>query len=142
MRYKVGWYIPQQIIGLTHLHPVVSQEDFMEIMAETQACLQEVNQPFHVIIDNRIIASEEVTSLEGILYAIPELKSLPLGYIIMILPYRLQERDALRETQTNGTMHLKYVDSLVEAFETFRKIDANLKWEQAVDDFFANDIQA
>ena len=67
MRYKAGWFIPQQVLALTHLVPEVTQDDFIGIIDATNACLAEAQQSFYLIIDNRIIKSEQVVPLEVIL---------------------------------------------------------------------------
>jgi hypothetical protein len=140
MRHKVGWFIPQQILALTHLAPEVTQEDFIEIMSMTQACLAEVEHPFHLIIDNRSIKSEQVVSLDIILQSMPQLQSLPLGWIVMILPYVVREKANTRDTQHVGDIHLQYVDSLAAALEVLHAIDPALNWEAQAVDFFAADI--
>jgi hypothetical protein len=139
MRYKVDWFIPQQILALTHLVPEVSQEDFIAILEAVQSCLQQINQPFHLIIDNRIIKSEQVATLEVILNSNPQLQALPLRWILMVLPYTLQEKATMRETQQIGSVQLMYVDSIQAAFAAFQKLDTNLNWEYQLSDFFAKD---
>ena|SRR5687768_5469086 len=140
MRHKVGWFIPQQILALTHLASEVTQEDFADIMSMTQACLGDVEHPFHLIIDNRNIKSEQVVSLDIILQSMPQLQSLPLGWIVMILPYVLREKANTRDTQHVGDIHLQYVDSLTAALEVLHAVDPTLNWETQVTDFYATDI--
>ena len=141
MRYKAGWFIPQQILALTHLVPEVTQDDFMGILETTNACLQEAQQPFHLIIDNRIIKSEQVVDLGVILQSIPQLQQSPLRWVIMILPDTLRDTAANRDIQRLGDVQLKYVDSLATALETLQTLDASLDWQSQVSDFFAEDIQ-
>lgn len=136
MRYKVGWFLPQQVMALTHLVPVVTQDDFIGISQDTTARLGEVTQPFHIIIDNRIIKNEQVVSLEMILQTMPQLQSQPLRWIIMILPDSLRHQAADMATQRAGTVQLMYVDSLVSAFAALRDVDASLNWDGQVSDFF------
>lgn len=141
MRYKAGWFIPQQILALTHLVPEVTQDDFMGILETTNACLQEAQQPFHLIIDNRIIKSEQVVDLGVILQSIPQLQQSPLRWVIMILPDTLRDTAVDRDIQQVGNVQLKYVDSLATALGTLQALDASLDWESRVSDFFAEDIQ-
>lgn len=141
MRYKVGWFIPQQILALTHLVPEVSQDDFVGILNATNACLPEVQQPFHMIIDNRIIKSEVVVSLEVILQTLPQLQQSPLRWIMMVLPHRVRDGAINRDIQQLGDIQLKYVDTIVAALDTLQAMAASLDWESHVSDFFAEDIQ-
>lgn len=139
MRYKAGWFIPQQILALTHLVPEVTQDDFMGILEATNACLQEAQHPFHLIIDNRIIKSEQVVSLDVILQSMPQLQQSPLRWVIMILPDPLRDTAFDRDVQQSGDVQLKYVDSLTIALDTLRGLDASLDWEARDSDFFAED---
>lgn len=139
MRYKAGWYIPQQILALTHLVPEVTQDDFMGILETTNACLQEAQQPFHLIIDNRIIKNEQVVSLDVILQSIPQLQQSPLRWVIMILPHTLRSTAIDRDIHQVGDVQLKYVDSLATALDTLRGLDTSLDWESRDADFFAED---
>ena len=141
MRYKAGWFIPQQILALTRLVPEVSQDDFMGILETTNACLQEVQQPFHMIIDNRIIKSEMVVSLDIILQTMPQLQQSPLRWIIMVLPHSMRDGAIDRDIQRVGDIQLHYVDTLMTALDTLQMMDASLNWDSRVSDFFVEDMK-
>jgi hypothetical protein len=140
MRYKVGWFIPQQIIALTHFVSEVTQDDFNGIVDASNACLLEASQPFNMIIDNRIIKNEQVVSLEVILQSMPQLQNLPLRQVIMILPRAIGHKAAVMEVQRMGDVQLRFVDGLTAAFATLRATDASLNWDLQISGFFVEDI--
>jgi hypothetical protein len=119
--------------------PEVTQDDYMGILEQTNACLQEAQQSFHLIIDNRIIKSEQVVSLDVILQSNPQLQQSTLRWVIMILPDFLRDTAVDRDVQQIGDVQLKYVDSLATAMNTLRMLDASLDWESRISDFFAED---
>lgn len=137
MRYKAGWFIPQQVLALTHFASEVTPDEFIEITEIFRSCLQEVDGRFHLIIDNRNIASEQVGSLETILQFMPQLQSLPLGWIVMVLSHRVQANTITRDVEQVGDVHLKYVETLEAAFDTLQAVDTTLDWELQISDFFA-----
>jgi hypothetical protein len=139
MRYKAGWFIPQQVLALTHLVPDVTPDDFVGIVAATNACLQEVSQPFHMIIDNRLIQNEQVVSLDTILQAMPQLRLPSLRWIVMILPQSVRHTAANREGQRIDDIQLIYVDTLASALDALQALDASLNWGGASEDFFVED---
>lgn len=140
MRYRVGWFIPQQIMALTHFVSEVTQDDFSGIVDATNICLQDASQPFNMIIDNRIIKNEQVVALEVILQSMPQLQNLPLRQVIMILPCAIGYKAATMEVQRMGDIQLRCVDGLTAAFATLRATDASLKWGLQISDFFVEDI--
>ena len=136
MRYKAGWFIPQQIMALTHLVPEVIVDDFVGIVNATNACLEEVQHPFHLIIDNRIIKSDQVVSLDVILQTMSQLQQSPLRWIVMVLPHDLRDTAASRAVQRIRDVQLRYVDRLTTAFDVLQKEDASINWAAQVSDFF------
>lgn len=121
MRYKAGWLVKDHILALTHFEPVVTMEDFRDIAADAHAALQEATQPFHLLIDNRIIAERTVASLDTMLKALPILENSHLRWIVVVLPEAIQETAANREVQRHGSIQLKFVDSLSSAFQHFAR---------------------
>jgi hypothetical protein len=142
MRYKAGWFIPQQIMALTHLVPEVTADDFVGIMSATNACLQDARHPFHLIIDNRMIKSDQVVSLGVILQTISQLQQSPLRWVVMVLPHHLRDTADNREIQRIGDVQLRYVDRLATAFDVLQKEDASINWDIRVTDFFVEDIHS
>ncbi|MFD0672675.1 hypothetical protein [Cohnella sp. GCM10027633] len=117
MRYKAGWLVPNPILALTHYVPVVTMEDFRDITTDARVALQEATQPFHLLIDNRIIAERTVANLDAMLKALPILEHTYLRWIVVVLPDAIRETAADRQVQRHGSIQLKYVDSLTSAFQ-------------------------
>jgi hypothetical protein len=139
MRYNVGWFIPQQVMALTHFVPEVTPDDFTDIVHKTNQCLKEVAQPFYMLIDNRIIQSEQVVSLDVILNTLPQLRLSPLRWMIMILPQHIRQQAASMPSQRVGDIQLMYVANLAAAFDALQQVDDSLRWALQLPDFFAAD---
>ena len=138
MRYRAGWFVPQQIMALTHYVPVVTPEDFAGISEATDACLREARQPFHLIIDNRIIESTQVIGLDDILGAMPQLRDSQLRLII-IVPSRGTRGDLTSLIpQQAGAIRLHYAGDIEAAFAILRAVDNSLNWDLKVPAFFAD----
>ncbi|WP_138754467.1 hypothetical protein [Paenibacillus sinopodophylli] len=116
MRYKAGWLVQNHILALTHFEPVVTMEDFRDIARDAHMALQEVTQPFHLLIDNRIIADRTVATLDSMLKALPILQHEHLRWIVVVLPEFVKETAVARQVERHGTIQLKLVDSLTSAF--------------------------
>lgn len=117
MRYKAGWLAHKRILALTHYEPVVTMEDFRDIAMDAHRALQEATQPFHLLIDNRIIADRTVATLDSMLKALPILEHTHLRWIVVVLPEAVKETAAARPVQRHGSIQLKFVDSLTSAFQ-------------------------
>ncbi|OAS15526.1 hypothetical protein [Paenibacillus oryzisoli] len=117
MRYKAGWLVKNHILALTHYEPVVTMEDFRDIATDAHMALQEAKQPFHLLIDNRIIAERTVATLDSMLKALPILEHTHLKWIVIVLPDAIKETAAARQVQRHGSIQLKFVDSLTSAFQ-------------------------
>ncbi len=135
-RYKAGWFVPGQVLALTHFVPDVSPDDFMGIATDTVTALQEVEQPFHLIIDNRIIKNTELASLEMMLTALPIIDHTQLRWIVMVLPNALAGTAHNLETQYHEQIGLKHVDTLEMAFAYLDSVDNSLDWSNQVTPFF------
>jgi hypothetical protein len=140
MRYKVGWFISRQVLALTHLVPEVTQDDFVGIIDTANVCLAEAKQPFHMIIDNRIIKSAQVVPLEVILQTIPQLQASPLRTIIMVLPHHIRDRAVNMESQRIEDIQLTYVENLAAGFTALQTTDTSLSWDLQTPDFFVDDV--
>lgn len=136
MRYRAGWYIPGQILALTHFDSVATPEDFAGIAATTYQALQEVTRPFHLLIDNRIIADVNVASLETMLRALPILNHPQLRWIVVVLPKTIREQASDMPTQQHEHIQLRYVDSLETALQHLRTVDESIDWPNHNPDFF------
>ncbi len=137
MRYRAGWLLHHRILALTHYDPVVTYEDFQGIAAAAQASLQEVTQPFHLLIDNRIIRDRNPASLHTILNAMPAIRHPLLRWIVIVLPESIKESAAGMDVQKSGDIQLKYVDSLASAWQLLRAIDPRLNGIELDDSFFS-----
>jgi len=137
MRYKAGWFIPQQIMALTHYVPVATPEDFAGITEATNACLREARQPFHLIIDNRMIESTQVIGLDDILGAMPQLRDSQLRWIIIVPSSGMRGDLTGLHPQQTGDIRLQYAEDIEAALDTLRAADSSIKWELQARDFFA-----
>ncbi len=117
MRYKAGWLVQNHILALTHFESLVTMQDFKDIAADTHIALRKATKPFHILIDNRIIAERTVASLDTMFNALPVLEHPHLQWIVVVLPEVVKETAANREVQRKGSIQLKFVDSLASAFQ-------------------------
>jgi len=140
MRYRVGWLVPGQVMALTHLVPQVTHDDFSHIITLINASVQEAEQPFHMIIDNRIIENEQVVSLDVILQTLPQLHQFPLRHIVMILPTPVARKASTMESQQIGGISLLFVESLAEARAALASRDASINWSLQLEGFFGRDV--
>jgi hypothetical protein len=138
MRYKAGWFIPQQIMALTHYVPEVTPEDFVGITEATNACLLEARQPFHLIIDNRMIESTQVIGLDDILGAMPQLLNSQLRWIIIVGSRSMRGDLTGLHPQQARDIRLQYAGDIETALGTLRAVDSSIKWELQVRGFFAD----
>ncbi|HYF64412.1 MAG TPA: hypothetical protein VD886_16430 [Herpetosiphonaceae bacterium] len=136
MRYRVGWAVPGRVLALTHFEPIVTEPDFAAIMADTSAALATVGGPFHLLIDNRLIADQTITSLDMILHALPQLERSPLRWIAVVLPDAIKHAAAALPPQRRGEIRLKHVASLAAAFEQLASVDVGLNPGQVDQAFF------
>lgn len=123
MRYKAGWLVQNHILALTHYEPVVTMEDFRDISTDAHMALQEATQPFHLLIDNRIIAERTVATLDSMLKALPILENTHLRWIVVVLPEAVKETAAARQVERHGSIQLKFADSLASAFQHLARED-------------------
>ena len=135
-RYRAGWFLPKQILALTHFVSEASAEDFMGIVKDTEKALAVVDQPFHLIIDNRLIANMELASLAMMLAAMPILNHPQLGWIVMILPEPLAGTAEEMPVQRQDGVALKHVDTLAGAFAFLKSVDRALDWAKQDLTFF------
>lgn len=138
MRYKADWLIEGQVLALTHFEPVVTGEDFMNIAARFNAAVSQVTEPFHLVIDNRILADGPITPLAAMLHALSTLNHPHLRWIVVILPEAIKEQADQMPVQQHDQIQLRYVDSLATALQHLSAVDSSLKWERQDVDFFKN----
>jgi hypothetical protein len=136
VRYKVGWPIAERVLALTHFEPQVTMEDFAAIVADTQAALEQIRGPFHMLIDNRRISDTTVASLATMFQAFPMLNHPHLRWIVMILPPAIRHEAAGMAAQQHGEIRLKYVDSLDTALRHLATVDAAVRPDRLDQAFF------
>ncbi|ABX05537.1 MAG TPA: hypothetical protein DEF47_19525 [Herpetosiphon sp.] len=136
MNYKVGWLFDQQILALTHFTPAITPEEFQAIVTQTQAYLQSVRQPFHVLIDNRQIGDSNVVDLDMVMQAFPALNHAQLRWIVMILPEPIKHTAAQRVIQRQAEIQLIYVETLEQALAHLQQVDPTLDLNQQDQAFF------
>lgn len=126
MRYKAGWLVQNHILALTHFEPLVTMEDFQAIAKDASVALLEATQPFHLLIDNRIIAERTVATLDSMLKALPILEHAHLRWIVVVLPETIKETAAARQVERQGAIQLIFVDSLTSAFQHLAREDEHI----------------
>ena len=87
--YKFDWFIPEQIIGLTHFHAAVTEEDIMGVMQKGQELTENLVREFHVLIDNRVINMPGLMSLAQMKQMVPYVNHPQLKWIVVIKPESL-----------------------------------------------------
>jgi hypothetical protein len=120
MNYKVGWVIPSQVLGLTHFHPIVTPEDIAGATETAEKLIEAISRRFHIIIDNRIVKMESLTTLQQLKQAAPFLANYNLREVVMVVPLDTQ---TLPEAQSDGYINLTYVRSIEEAIEHLDDLD-------------------
>ena len=136
--YKLDWFIPNQVAALTHFHPDVTAEDFAGVVQTGTALLNNAQQPFHVIIDNRLVDMAAPASLAQMRQMVPYMSHPLLRWVVVVKPETLAlDTDSL-PIETVGESCLKNVASLTEAMQYLRSEAPALAWDQANRAFFPN----
>lgn len=123
MNYKVGWVIPGQVLGLTHFHPIVTAEDIQGVIETTEKLLTSMTRRFHIIIDNRIVKMDSLTTLQQMKQAAPFLANFHLREVVLVVPL---DTETLPDPQTDGYVTLTYVRSIEDAIEHLDDVDGFL----------------
>ena len=126
MRYRAGWLMKDRILALTHFEPLITAEDFSNIAKDTQLALQEVTQTFHILIDNRNMAETTILSLDTMLQAMPIIRHPQLRWMVVVLPKTIRANASSVEVQRNGSIQLKYVESLDAALQHLAEADSRI----------------
>jgi hypothetical protein len=138
--YRLGWYIPNQVAGLTHIHADVTAEDFMAVVQAAQDLLQHVGDEFHILIDNRVVAMSAPASLAQMKQMAPFMNHPLLRWVVVIKPERLALDTESLPIERDGATQLKNVASLKEALEHLRQATSGVQWQlvqwQLADEMF------
>jgi hypothetical protein len=135
--YKVGWIIPDKLAGLTHFHSDIQREDVAGVFLETEKLLQNVDTPFHILIDNRLAPLNKIYSLEELQQFSAFLRHPFLNYIIIVKPDGLKlESDQIEVEEKNGVF-LKNAATVPEAFDFLNEVIPDLDKDQIDSLFFS-----
>lgn len=136
--FKLGWYISHKIAALTHFHADVTQDDFMGIVKSGQELLSNANEPFHVIIDNRVVTMPAPASLSQMKQMVPYMNHPQLRWVIVVKPTNLNLDTENLPIEQEGETSLKNVSSLPEAISFLHQQTDDIDWSLADTAFFPN----
>lgn len=136
--YRVGWVIPGQVGALTHYTPDVTLEDFQDIAHESHDLFETATQPFHVIIDNRIMNMAFLPDLDAIKGSADYMNNPNLRHIVMIKPEGMDGSANELPSYEDDNATLTYVDNLNDAVSLLKAEDETLDWSVVESDFFPN----
>src|SRR5512133_2505034 len=105
--FKLGWFIPNQIAALTHPYAEITADDFLGIVQTGQNLLAQVENEFHVIIDNRFVGMSSLASLNQMKQAIPYLNHPLLSWIVAVKPLKLSLNVSALPIEKDGHARLK-----------------------------------
>lgn len=136
--YKVGWIIPGKLAALTHFHSDITPEDIMGVFSETQKLLENVDQHFHILIDNRLAPLEKIYSLEELQHFSPFLRHPFLNHLVIVKPEKLKLEESQTKEERQGNVCLKNVSSIQEAFNFFQETAPDFDKDEIDQQFFSN----
>jgi hypothetical protein len=87
--FKLDWFVSQQVLGLTHFHPEVTEADVMGVIQRGQELTNSIETPFHLLIDNRVVPMPGLLSLEQMVQMVPYANHPYLGWIVVVKPASL-----------------------------------------------------
>ena len=128
--YKVGWIIPAKVAALTHFHSNITEEDRMGVFTETQKLLESVQEPFHIIIDNRYAPLERFYNLKELQAFSPFLNHPQLRSLFIVKPVQLELNQVAGAPEKSGEVVLINVDSVTQALAIMSKMVEGMdEWE-------------
>ena len=134
--YRLGWYIPNQVAALTHIHADVTAEDFMAVVQAAQDLLQHIGSEFHILIDNRVVAMSAPATLAQMKQMAPFMNHPLLRWVVVIKPEHLALDTESLPIERDGATQLKNVSSLKEALGHLRQATSGVQWHRADEMFF------
>lgn len=117
--FKVGWIVQNKIAALTHFHSEITPEDIYGVMQASQKLLKDINQDFHMIIDNRVAPLSRIYTLAELQESAPILAHPYLNHLIIIKPVHLSIPQ--NQVEISNRVKLRNVSSIQEAFDFFAK---------------------
>ena len=125
---------------MTHYTSAVTLEEFQAIGGEAAALFTEASDPFHVIIDNRIMNMAFLPDLDTLKRSAPYMDNPNLRYIIMIKPDAMAGTANDLPDYTDNDVTLTYVDSLDDAVTLLKAQDKDIRWHEVEADFFPDAV--
>jgi hypothetical protein len=135
--FKLDWFIPETVIGLTHMHADVTPDDFMGVVQIGQELIAKIDHVFHVLIDNRVVDMPGLLSLQQMQQMVPYMNHPSLRWILVVKPEHLPIETSALPVEQEGQVQLKNVASLTEAFGFLQTLISEKLWQQAKTTFFA-----
>jgi len=136
--FKLGWFVPNQIAALTHPNAEITADDFMGIVQTGQNLLANVENEFHVIIDNRFVGMSSPASLNQMKQAIPYMNHPFLRWIVAVKPQKLTLNVSDLPIEEDGQARLKNFAGLPEAIKFLRETVSGVQWQYSDATFFPN----
>ena len=134
--YKLDWYIPDQVIALTHFHPDVTTDDIMGVIQTVENLLRNVENEFHMIIDNRVVNMPSPVGLAQMQEMVPYINHPMLRWIVVVKPMSLELDTSQMPIEHSGKVQLKNVASLQEAVGHLQATVKGIEWDKANAEFF------
>jgi len=135
--FKLDWFIPDQVIGLTHFHAEVTQDDFMGVMQKGQELTSDIKSEFNVLIDNRVVNMPILMHLDQMVQMVPYVNHPMLRWIIVIKPESLTLDTKSLPIESAGEKRLKNVASFEEAIEFLKEVAPEIQLQQKDENFFS-----
>lgn len=136
--FKIGWFIPNQIAALTHPYAEITPDDFMGVIQTGQNLLAQVENEFHIIIDNRFVDMPSLVSLSQIKQSVPYMNHPFLRWIAVIKPQKLALNVSNLPIEKNGETSLKNFADLPEAIKFLKENVGEVQWQHSDGAFFPN----
>ncbi len=136
--FKLDWFIPQSVIGLTHFHADVIPEDFEGVLQAGQELTKTIDHDFYLLIDNRVVNMPALISLQQMRQVVPYMSHPNLRWVLVVKPEQLQQDTSALPVEQEGQVQLKNVSDLSEAFDFLQTLIPESQWQQAQTTFFPN----
>jgi len=134
--FKLDWLVPNQIIGLTHFHAEVTQEDIMGVIQKGQELASDVENEFHILIDNRAVNMPSPLGLSQMKQMVSYMDHPLLRWVLVVKSTSLALDMANLPIEKDGHTRLKNVASLAEAIDFLQDAAPDVQWDQIDATFF------
>ncbi len=133
--YKIDWVLKNKILALTHFHSEITKDDISGVIKELTGVLENVNNKFDMIIDNRLAPMNQLNTLDELQRSSPMMSHSYLNHLVLIKPLHVSFSKKDLEIQTNRNVKLKNVASVCAAI-VFLKISTKYEPQDKIDMFF------